>query len=240
MEIPFKIKTKDGKYIKGLINGSLSKPIIVIVHGLTGNMYEAIHYNAARYFQKAGFTSCRFDLYSGGSDGRQLHECTLKTHGEDFNTIVDFLREKGVKKIFAVGHSYGFPSILSSQNEFITAMTSWDGSVLPRKRWDELMPISKPVKGRILDWGVYSIMGEAMAKEEQELDSIKLAEKISRPIHLITAGKSLNYTGARKIHQVLKSSTKITVIEGADHCFTREGYQNKLYKATTDWFQKFL
>ena len=63
MEKEIKIKTSDKKIIYGILRGSLSKPVIVQVHGLSGNMNEAMHYNAARYFEKHGFSSFRFNLY---------------------------------------------------------------------------------------------------------------------------------------------------------------------------------
>lgn len=239
MEKPFRIKTKDGKYIEGIVRGSLKRPVIVLVHGLTGSTDEALHYNAARYFGENGFSSCRFNLYGWEKDCRKLHQCTLKTHGADINRVVEFLRLKGAKKIFAVGHSYGFPSILSSQNQYLKAITSWDGSVLPRKKFKKLKHINSPVEGVVLNWGVFSIMGRAMADEEQVFNSIKLIQSMNLPLHLVTAGQQLNFQGAQKIRKALKTP-KLTVIRGAAHCFTEDGKQAELYKATVDWFKRFI
>src|ERR1700722_40745 len=115
MEKELKIKTPDGKMIYGILRGSLSKPLIIHVHGLAGNMNEAMHYNAARYFEKHGFSSFRFNLYSWEKGGRKLHECTFSTHGKDIDTVLKYLESRGARKIFVVGHSYGWPSILHTK-----------------------------------------------------------------------------------------------------------------------------
>ncbi len=240
MEKEYKIKASDGKIIEGILRGSIKKPLIVIVHGLCGNMNEALHYNATRYFEKEGFSSFRFNLYSWGKQSRKLHECTLRVHGNDINTVCTFLISKGAKTIFVVGHSYGFPSILCAGSSNICALVSWDGSVLPTKSLSSLKKISEPIRGRLLDEGYVVIVGEEMVKEENKINSVKLARDFKKPTKLITIPKDGNLKGAKKIMKSISQKKQMTVIHGASHNFTEQSKQAELYKETTEWFKRFI
>ena len=241
MEKELKIKTEDNKVIEGIIRGPFDRPMVVLVHGLCGNMNEAMHYNAARYFEQQGFSSVRFGLYGFGKENRKLHECTLKTHGEDIDTVLKFLKINNAQKIFAVGHSYGFPSILHAQEkDTITAIVSWDGSILPRDEFQKLVSINEPVKGKLLDEGYMTIMGESMVAEEGRVESERLALEFKKPIKLISIPVDGNLEGAEKLFAALPEPKELTIIKGATHCFTEEGKQEELYKETVAWFKKFL
>jgi len=230
----------DKKTIEGILRGSVKKPLIVLVHGLCGNMNEAMHYNAARYFEKHGFSSFRFNLYSWGKENRKLHECTLQTHGSDINTVLRYLKSIGASQIFVVGHSYGFPSILVSKNRDFIAAVSWDGSFLPRDKFDNLNKV-KQLKGRILDEGYFVIIGEGMVKEARKVDSAKMLEKLGKPIKFITnTDKTGNFVGAKKMFKAASQPKAFKVIKGATHSFSEEGKQEELYKDTVSWFKKYL
>ena len=185
MEKALRIKTPDKKYIDGLLRGSIGKPLIVLVHGLCGNMNEALHFNAARYFEKAGFSSFRFGLYSWCKGNRKLHECTIQTHGQDIDTVVKYLRSKGAKKIFLVGHSYGFPSILNADTSNIQGIVSWDGSMIPHTFFNGLPRIKTP-KGYLIDEGYLTVVGDKMVQEAKTGSSLKWLKKITAPIKIIT------------------------------------------------------
>lgn len=241
MEKNLEIKTPDGKVISGILRGPITRPLIVLVHGLAGNMNEAMHYNAVRYFKKHGFSSFRFNLYSWGKKNRKMHECTLKTHGKDIDVIIQYLRKNGASKIFIVGHSYGLPSILLSQEKDFDAVVSWDGSCLPRSTFERLPPSLKP-KGRILDEGYFVIMGEQMSKEEEFVDSFSLVKKLNKPIKFITAEGPKNQTNevvGKKMFRAATVNKSFVTIKGASHNFTEDGKQEQLYKETVNWFKNF-
>ncbi len=241
METKHAIKTSDGKVIEGILRGSLDKPLILLVHGLCGSMNEAMHYNAARYFEKHGFASFRFNLYSYEKDNRKLHECTLKTHGKDIDTVLQYLQGKGIKGVYAIGHSYGFPSILHvTEKDMIIAIVSWDGSVLPRSDFQKLQVINEPIKGRLLDEGYMAVMGDAMVVEEGIVDSERLAKEFKKPIKFITIAEDGNLEGGRKLYDNLPGENEFTVIEGASHCFVEDGKQEELYEETVHWIRKFI
>lgn len=241
-EKEIKIKTKDGKTIYGILRGSLKRPIVVIVHGLSGNMNEAMHYNAARYFDVHGFSSFRFNLYAWEKDARKLHECTLKTHGQDIDAVVNYLKRLGAKKLFAAGHSYGWLSIVHANPKNFIALSSWDGSRLPANHFKNLPKLNKP-KGRILDEGYLIIMGEKMAAYASESDTTKLIKNFIQPIQFVTTPEppaTGNLAEAKRLYKIMPNKKELLIVKGATHNFTEDGTQEQLYKATANWFKKFL
>jgi esterase/lipase len=240
MEKEVKIKTPGGKTIYGILRGSLGKPVIVHIHGLAGNLNEAMHYNAARYFEKSGFSSFRFNLYSWQKDARKLHECTFSTHGKDIDTVLKYLESQGTKKIFILGHSYGFPSILHAKHRNFSAVAAWDGSVLPTNHVDLPVRVKTP-KGRIIDEGYFVIVGEQMAKDSHMIKSLDLLKKLEQPTIFITVNDDINgnLSGAKRMFKIAHSPKKLLVIKGAHHTFTEDGKQAELYAATVEWFKKF-
>lgn len=240
MEKNVKIRTADKKTIDGILRGPFKQNMIVLVHGLCGNMNEAMHYNAARFFEKHGFATFRFNLYSWGKNNRKLHECTLKTHGQDVDTVLQYLKTKGTKTVFIVGHSYGFPSILHSKSKDLSAIVSWDGSCLPHDHFDKLKEVKQP-KGRVLDEGFLAIMGEKMVREASKSSSVELLKRITVPVKYITvSGKSGNHVVSKKMYKVTRGKKELKVIRGATHNFTEEGKQEELYMATLDFLKKFV
>jgi esterase/lipase len=240
MEKEIKIRTPDKKAIYGILRGSLDKPVVVLVHGFSGNMNEAMHYNAARYFEKAGFSCFRFNLYSWQKDARKMHECTFSTHGRDIDTVLGYLQKRGAKKIFIAGHSYGFPSILHSSNRGFRAVASWDGSILPTNNIDVPLRSKKP-KGRILNEGYFVIASEEMAKDSHSVKTLPMLKTLGKPVIFITVNDDVNgnLSGGKRMFKTAKSPKALVIVKGGTHNFTEDGKQEELYASTVKWFKKY-
>jgi pimeloyl-ACP methyl ester carboxylesterase len=241
MEKQLGIRTKDGKIIRGILRGPVSKPVIVLVHGLAGDMNQAMHYNAARYFEQHGFSSLRFNLYDWHKDARKLHQCTFSTHGDDIDTVLAYLKSRRAKQIFIAGHSYGFPSILHAKRQSFKAVASWDGSLLPRNHADTPQKSIKP-KGCLIDFGYSVVVGERMARDSKKIDTIELLQHFEQPISFITVDDDLdgNLSGGREMHEAFKGKKELVIIKGAHHNFSEEGKQEQLYAAAVRWFTRFI
>jgi dienelactone hydrolase len=240
MDKSIKIPSTDGKWIAATQRGSFNKPLIVIVHGLAGNMNEALHYNAARYFEKQGFSSLRVNLYHWRKGYRKLHECTFSTHGKDIDAVLKYLARRGAKKIFLAGHSFGWPSILHAKERNFMAVASWDGSRLPYSQKEFSKRIKNP-KGRIIDEGYLVIMGEQMAEDSHTFNSLATVKRFDKPISFITVNDNVfgNWNNNKRMFNIAKVKKELVVIKGAHHTFAEEGKQNELYAATVKWFKKF-
>lgn len=239
MEEELKIKTRNGKIIHGILRGSLASPLIIFVHGFTGHKNEHQFFNGARFFEKNGFSSFRFDLYSWKEDARKLEECTLSLHGQDLDTVIKYFRNKGVKKIFVVGHSFGGITILLSKDKDFQAVVLWDPSHNPA-----VVTKSKYVKEldryyKTYDTSYGFTLGKQMYEENKKLNPFELVASLNLPVKIINAGAGILVKGGRKYFQSAKEPKAIAVIPNATHCFDEEGTEEKLFNETLDWLIKF-
>lgn len=239
LETEFKIPIPDSKLnIYGKQYGNLDKPVILFVHGLTGHMDEHLFYNGARYFHKEGFSSVRFDLYGFQDDARNLIDCTLQIHGQDINTIQFYLKDKGAETIFAVGHSYGGPSILFSDQDFLKGAAFWD-SVSNFSFTGESDHIVE-IDAYRLQWGVDHLIGKGMYEEAEKLSWDEVIQKAKVPLKLIAAGNNEWVAEHERIHKSMKGENSLVTIDGATHTFSEEGVAEKLFDETISWLQELV
>ncbi len=227
-------KTKHYIYAKQY--SPLKRPVVVLVHGLTGFMDEALLYNAARYFDKRGFSSMRFNLYGEQKDARKIRQTTLKTHAQDLDLVVRYLRRMGATKIFCIGHSYGGPTILLSKEKEYDGIVLWDASyrfIFKNAKY------LKEMNAYLIQWGVDWLMGQKMYAEPWKIAWERIMDDITVPIKIITAEKGLVRDG-KKYYTLAKEPKAYTMISKASHRFEENGVLEKLHKATIEWFEKFI
>lgn len=249
MEKEIKIKTTDRKYIYGVLRiprNSLrlnGKPLVVFVHGLTGHKNEHHFFNGARFFEKRGWPTFRFDLYGDEKRSRHLQNCTLETHAKDLDTVIDYFINKGAKKIFVAGHSYGGLTILMSKQQKYNAVALWDASYNPFTFFKDMKRISiKKFAGYIEDWGIQFIIGEAMMREARKLTARKcdnIIRAISVPVKIIVAGKGVLVKVGQKYFKAANKPKEFKIIKSTTHVFDEDGAEEKLFQETYSWFSKF-
>lgn len=249
MERDVKIKIYNSKYIYGILRLAKNKtrfdekPLVVFVHGLTGHKNEHHFFNGARFFERRGWPTFRFDLYGDEKYSRHLQNCTLETHAKDLDTVIDYFKNKGVKKIFVAGHSYGGLTILMSKERKYNAVALWDASYNPFRFFKHMKRINiKKFAGYIEDWGVQFIIGEAMMKEAKRLTVRKcdnLIQEIGVPVKIIVAGKGVLVSGGRKYFKAANMPKAFATIKAATHCFDEDGAEERLFQETHKWFSKF-
>lgn len=240
MEKELKIKAKDGKYIYGRLRGSLQKPLVIFVHGLTGHMDEHIFFNGARFLEKRGFASFRFNLYDDWDDARKLHQTDLKTHAADLEQVVRYFQRRKVKSIYAVGHSYGGPSILFSKTEKYKAVVLWDPTLDPDIVYRKTIA-DQIADGFIREWSFKFILGKKMIAEAKRLPNFtKSAQNNKTPLKIILAENG-NAQSKKKasFFKALNGPKAMVVLKKAGHTFSEDGAEEKLFAETLKWLNKF-
>jgi pimeloyl-ACP methyl ester carboxylesterase len=238
-EKDLRIPLPDGHMMYARLRGSLNRPVVLLVHGLTGHMDEHLFFNGARAFEKKGISSLRINLYSWEKGARSLTDCTLNTHAKDVNTALAYLCKHGAKKIFAVGHSYGAPSIMLADQKLIDGYILWDGSYELdfKKAENGGKPLSK--KRLVLNWGMEIIAGVKMRDVNNTLDWDAMASDIEKPLLAIYAGDNSLRKGALKYERLAKGPSKAVRIPGAGHTFDEAGTEEKLFEETVKWVKKY-
>lgn len=243
MERQIKLQTKDKHTIHGTLttHAKPSDTLAIIVHGLTGHPNEHIFYNAAKQFPKKGVDVFRFALYTWQTGGRKLTDCTIATHSEDLNKVVQYFRKK-YRHIAVIGHSLGSPTILKSDTSKVDAVVLWDPSYLADHSED--MPREAIVDGKkvcIDDGGVACLMNPAMVDEWKWFNSdneLDLVASLGKPLKIIAAKKGILVPGSKKYHKVAQEPKALTIVPGATHCFDEEGAEEILLSETLKWIKK--
>ena len=237
----------DGLKLKAILRGSLDKPTVVMVHGLPGGGNELLQFLGARYLHEQGFTTLRLYLYDWEPNTRNLVDCTVQTHAADFDVVVTYLKQQGVPKIFAEGHSYGGLTIL-------TATSRLDGAVL----WDpshglvfrdpaqleyyENSLVKETDNLKLFLNGPGYIEPKAITKEQDEMgDTTNLAAHKGYPLKIISAGKGLMVELGKRYIDVADEPKEHSVIAEAHHVFEdSDEVMFDLLKQTADWFKECL
>ena len=84
------------------------------MHGLTGNENKHLFFNGSKFFLENKFDTFRFNLYDSREKGSVLSECSITTHSQDIDVVVNFFKKK-YKNICLIGQSLvGLAIIYSS------------------------------------------------------------------------------------------------------------------------------
>lgn len=246
-ERDIKIDLPDGKKIHGILRGSLTdgSPVIVMMHGLPGEGNELLQYLGARYLYDHGFSTLRLYMYDFGQEYRDLLDCTLETHIADFETVVQYLRDNAVGKVFALGHSYGGITILGSKVQ-LDAAVMWDAShglawQDQDPRWTNDFPEVSYQNMTIGVAGQGYVMPRLMDENNKKLgDNTEWAAHKGYPIKFITAGEGMLVEYARHYYEVADEPKAYVIIEGASHQLDdSDDIMEQLFHETSDWFDLY-
>ena len=114
-ECQLKMPSADTEHrISGVLRGSLEGDLAIIVPGLGGTMNDLLPYYAARYFDDKGLSSLRVDMFGKDPNQRNIEDCSLETMASDVDSIVEYTKTHGAKRVAVIGHSYGGLAILFS------------------------------------------------------------------------------------------------------------------------------
>ncbi len=244
MEKWLKIEVDKSHYVYGRMQGALTRPLFIIVHGLPCSIYEGFYERATQWFAGQGFASYRFNLYDWHKDARQLIDCTLRTHADDIDAVVRYFRRKGAKKVYLAGHSFGGPSILLSTGQDFDACALWDPSYdisVTKKKYG--YPGGKYVTeldGYFMNWGTNVVIGKNMAQEIDELPWNELTSQFHVPLKIIAAEKGVLVRGAKQYFAQANQPKQLQIMKGATHYFDdTPNMQERVFKASKQWFDKF-
>lgn len=239
----FDLPKADGLRIKGILRGGLDQPVAVMLHGRPGNGNELLQYSGARFLAAHGIATLRLSLYDFEPQTRDLMDCTLETHADDFTVVTQALREKGVPRIFGIGHSYGGLTILRSQVE-LDAAVLWDpshGLWWQENKGDSTKYPEKRVGEYIIGTAGCMWAYPATAKEyDEKLGDTSAWARKPYPLQVISAGNGKLADLGERYYQVAAEPKSHVVIPGAGHGFEEsDEVLRQLLTETYHWLAKY-
>ena len=89
-------------------DGKASYPLVMILHGFTGNKNEPLLTTLADNLEKAGIASIRFDFNGHGESEGNFSDMTVLNEIEDAKKVYNYVSKlKGVTSVSIAGHSQG-------------------------------------------------------------------------------------------------------------------------------------
>lgn len=238
-----KIELSDGKMIHGILREEISanKPMVIFVHGLTDCPENLAIYGCAKFLFDRGFTTLSLYMYDFPKEYRDLYDTTLDDNVRDFNEVVSYLRAKNVKKVFAVGHSYGGMAIIKSSADIDKAVL-WDpshGLAYKDHEDDEEYPEMYTEKFVLSVKGPGYVYPRSVKTYNDALgDNSEWAKSLLCPTKFICAEKGILIETSIKYSKQIKQKTELCVIKGASHNFDdSDKVMDELYQETLNWLE---
>lgn len=239
------LDTPDGFKIYGLLNTSdkKNKRVILYIPGLGGDCMDYAAVRMATTFPEKGYDVVRINLYWWNDKARNLSDCTIGQHARDIDLIFKYFKKKYLA-VFAAGHSYGGPSLMTSKINQFDAVSLWDPSFIPQLSAPQ-SEFTKAGKYYIaLNFlNIPVVVSKMFIDEASAFDrdhAIRLAKKCKTPLQVIYADKDSFWIGqGESFHTYSKGAVDEHSIKQSNHYFYEQGSTEPLLRYTKKWFDQF-
>ena len=220
-------------------------PLLIIIHGFTGNKEESHLQAVGDAARKAGFATLAVDMYGHGKSSGTFFNHTLYKWITNTITIVDYARTLDfVSDIWLCGHSQGGCTVM------LTAPMLHDRirGILPLSPAWQIPEDAR--RGVILDvpfdpvhipeeidlWDGY-VLGSNYIRVAMTLDVETAIDRYNGPVYIVhgEADASVPVKRAYLAHERYKNA-ELTVIPGDTHCF--DNHADQLHDAIYHWLRK--
>ena len=234
MQKYIKIPTSDWFEINGVLNWKeKSDRLIIFCHGFQCDMNKHIFYNWAQFFTEKWFHTFRFNFYGPWSKNRRLHDCDFIIHGQDIDTVVEYLK-KDYEEVVLVWHSFWGLSILYSSQKAGQNIL-WDSSL--NTTGHDLRDL-EDIGSYYLDKGVYNAFVSKKMFDQYRDESKQKIHEFKVPTSVILAWESPLPKSWSECKDWLLNLKNYKIIAGANHCFDQEWKAGELFEKTLEFINK--
>jgi len=231
--------------IHGVLRGEYKAPLVILAPGLGGWMHDLLLFNASRYLEKENISTLRVSFYGDEKDQRDIGNFDIKTNALDIDTIVSYVKKKGVKWVGIVGHSYSGMAIVYSQKQAFDAAVLWDpshtdGYFSPQsiESLKKDFIYIKEIDAYISAKGPGYVLSRKVFENNQP-GSTKMANKFKINTLVINQSsyKAMQEFG-KDYTDSIDAETRQLIIPNSSHPFTEDGAMEKLFKRTAEWLNQ--
>ncbi len=223
-------------------------PIVIIIHGFTGNKDEEHLMAVEREVLSIGMASLRVDMYGHGKSDGKFFDHTLSRWFLNLMAIVDYAEKLDfVSDIFLCGHSQGGLTVMMGAammhdkiKGLIPMSPAW---VIPdQSRTGEILQNffdkDNPPESIYLP-NVEMELGGHYLREAQQIDVKSVIGKYKGPVLIVhgTEDASVKYEWSEEIIKYY-DDVELVPIEGDTHCFD---YNSDLAaNAVKEWLIRYI
>ncbi len=217
--------------------------IIIVCHGFKGAKEgNGKALDMALKFSKE-FNVLLFDFRGCGESEGNFEDITLTGQIEDLNCVVDWVFERGYKKIGCIGRSFGGTTVIcaASRNKKILSIVSWAAPSELNKVFDKN---KYPKEGEFYiteSNGVRLKIRENFFKDLENYNLYELVKSISPRSILFIHGDNddvVPVDNCYRLYKEAKEPKKIYIVKGDDHIFSKN-YKD-VWEITYKWFKETL
>jgi len=238
MEQPFVVTASDRAEIYGVLHPSSdeNRPLVILVHGLTGHMGEYIHLRLARLLNSRGYPVIRFNQYGDEERARKFHTSTIREHVSDTQSVIAYALKRGFTKVVLAGHSLGSPVAIAATDGSVHGLILIDPTGRPTDRIEDWQTYDPQLKVSYLDWSRRTLLGERWIEDAKSFyDSYQQFAGVSCPVQIIAAERADQMKYCERYREVHPQHPEIQVIPDATHCFPEEGTVEALALLMEQW-----
>lgn len=224
---------------KGKPNARRDNVLVLLGHGVTGNLDRPVVMETAQALNEAGFDTLRISFSGNGQSQGAFTESTISKEVEDLLSIIDDVADKDRKLIY-IGHSMGAAVgvLAAAQDDRIQALISLAGMVETRTFAMTEFGQEKPDEGLMWDEPTCPLSSAFMEDLcETVVSVLPQAQLISVPWLLVhgTADDVVLPKDSASVKALKGDAVTLVEVEGADHSFSEPQHRIVQTKAVVDW-----
>jgi len=246
-------KNSRGQRLAGVLYEADSDKAVILLHGFGGDKDEqGIFIRTAEALCKEGFSVLRFDFAGSGESEGEFSQMSFSSEIEDLNSAIEFVKNKGYKKIGLVGQSFGGAVSILGYSKEIKTMVLWNPVAKMESFGNYLSSHNMNWKRDLRERGISLIykykrnkfltIGRQLLDDVESLNLFSEATKISCPVLVIHGDKdsTLPWKDSQELLKFLKGQKRLEIIKGAEHAFHKPAEEKPVIKLTVNWFKKYL
>ncbi|MBL9152473.1 MAG: alpha/beta hydrolase [Verrucomicrobiales bacterium] len=215
--------------------------IVLIGHGVTGNLDRPWAEGLANALAAAGYPALRFSFAGNGDSEGDFRDCTISKEVGDLGSVIDAVKAAGYGEVIYAGHSMGgaVGVLRTAADDRISRLISLAGMVHTAKFCDTEFGMEKPDEGFMWedeDCPLSSTYVNDMHAIGSVLDK---AAAIRVPWLLIHGDQDdvVPIGESREIFAVANEPKQLVELTGVNHVFANEGLQ-PMIDAVTGWLTR--
>jgi len=230
---------------------------IIIAHGYGGYIFTGRFRFIAQEFCKSGYTVLRFafrgyNSETGDPSPLQFKNLTISGETSDLKSAIDFMNDKGYKRLGFASESLGGAIFLLLNDKRIKVAALWSVNIHIKSIFDDLY--GEKIIKELGEKGVAIYTSHTTGKsfeisknfweEVKQIGDISedKIRKINCPMLIIHGTKDQYFSTqvAKDLYNFANEPKKLFIVEGANHTFTEPKYQRRLIDSILDWFEKWI
>lgn len=239
---------KSGSDTAGAVSGSVpgrKYPLLIVIHGFTGNMEEEHLLSVVKTANDTGFIVLRAEMYGHGESGGAFHDHTLFKWIGNAMAVIDYARSLDyVSDLYLCGHSQGglITMLVGAMEQdrlkaILPLSPAWMIPEIARK--GELLgiqfdPDDLPEK---LDVDKGLTLGSNYIRAAQMIDVLPAIRRFKKPVLLVHGGDDLSVpVQYSEKAAALYKDARLVIIPGDTHCY--DLHKDRLAEAVREFLEE--